>query len=209
MPKTFTEEEKERINESLKKAGEKHFARYGVKKTNVEELTREAGISKGSFYAFFPSKEELYMQILERAEYRMKEEITSALPKDGRVTRDDFKNMLVEMMKMINRIPFARKMLEEDEYEYLVRKLPRERVESHVTKDSRELKSMLEVWRKAGALNDIDINAGADLIRALFAIVLKKDEFSLDNYENMLELLAESLADKFIKKEGKENDRNK
>ncbi|MGH2331574.1 TetR/AcrR family transcriptional regulator [Thermoanaerobacter mathranii] len=38
-------------------AAKECLQKYGVKKTSVEQLTKMAGISKGSFYIFYGSKE--------------------------------------------------------------------------------------------------------------------------------------------------------
>lgn len=40
------------------------FGRYGLEKTTVEDIAREAGISKGAIYLEFPNKEELYVAIV-------------------------------------------------------------------------------------------------------------------------------------------------
>ena len=65
MPRAFTKQEQAVINERLLESGAKLFGRYGLRKTTVEEITRDAGISKGSFYRFFESKELLCFTILE------------------------------------------------------------------------------------------------------------------------------------------------
>jgi AcrR family transcriptional regulator len=48
------------------------FAAQGYRETSVAEITRRAGYSKGSFYRCWPSKDELFLQILERklSQYR-------------------------------------------------------------------------------------------------------------------------------------------
>ena len=56
MPKGFTQHEKKLINERLLEQGNKQFSAFGLKKTNVEELARAAGISKGAFYLFYNSE---------------------------------------------------------------------------------------------------------------------------------------------------------
>jgi Transcriptional regulator len=40
------------------------FARWGYDKTSVEDIAREAGISKGAVYLEFPGKEELFRAVL-------------------------------------------------------------------------------------------------------------------------------------------------
>ena len=63
MPK-FTQSEKESIQNKLLTQGEKLFIQHGVKKVTVQDLVNSAGIAKGSFYAFYKSKEHLYAEIL-------------------------------------------------------------------------------------------------------------------------------------------------
>lgn len=45
-------------------AGRRLFYRYGIKKVSVEEICREAGVSKATFYKYFKNKVELALFIL-------------------------------------------------------------------------------------------------------------------------------------------------
>lgn len=64
MARNFTEREKENIRKKLLEACKQNWTQYGYKKTNVDELCRKAGISKGAFYLFFESKEALFCEVL-------------------------------------------------------------------------------------------------------------------------------------------------
>ena len=64
MERSFTEREKENIKRSLREACKQSWTRYGYKKTSVDDLCRQAGISKGAFYLFFESKEALFCEVL-------------------------------------------------------------------------------------------------------------------------------------------------
>lgn len=64
MARGFTEREKENIKRSLQEACKQSWTQYGYKKTSVDELCRQAGISKGAFYLFFESKEALFCEVL-------------------------------------------------------------------------------------------------------------------------------------------------
>lgn len=64
MPKTYTPEERENIRIALRVAAEKCLARYGVKRTTVDELVRLASIPKGTFYLFYESKEHLFLDVI-------------------------------------------------------------------------------------------------------------------------------------------------
>ncbi len=64
MAKSFTKRERENIKRNLLEAGKESWTRYGCKKTSVDELCRQAGISKGAFYLFFDTKEALFCEVL-------------------------------------------------------------------------------------------------------------------------------------------------
>ncbi len=64
MARSFTEREKENIKTNLQEACKQSWTQYGYKKTSVDDLCRQTGISKGAFYLFFESKEALFCEVL-------------------------------------------------------------------------------------------------------------------------------------------------
>ena len=61
----FTEDQNETIRRDLLREARHCGVTIGMRKTSVEQLTDAVGISKGSFYKFFPSKELLFFAVLE------------------------------------------------------------------------------------------------------------------------------------------------
>lgn len=53
-----------RKKRELARTGERLFERYGVRRVSVEEICREAGASKATFYKYFRNKSELVKHIL-------------------------------------------------------------------------------------------------------------------------------------------------
>lgn len=49
--------------EQIVRTAESLFSRFGVKRVTVEEVCREAGVSKMTFYKYFPNKVELVLSI--------------------------------------------------------------------------------------------------------------------------------------------------
>lgn len=61
--------EKKKINksqEAILQAGKSLFWKYGVKRVSVEEISKEAGISKMTFYRHFKNKNEVIEKIMKR-----------------------------------------------------------------------------------------------------------------------------------------------
>ena len=56
--------------ESIISIGQRLFSRYGYRDVSIEDVTKEAGLGTGSFYAYFSSKEAFYNEILDRLEAR-------------------------------------------------------------------------------------------------------------------------------------------
>ena len=61
----FTERQNESIRSDLIREARRCGVTIGMRKTSVEQLTEAVGISKGSFYKFFDSKELLFFVVLE------------------------------------------------------------------------------------------------------------------------------------------------
>ncbi len=64
MARSFTEREKENIKRNFQEACKKNWTQYGYRKTSVDDLCKQVGISKGAFYLFFESKEALFCEVL-------------------------------------------------------------------------------------------------------------------------------------------------
>lgn len=63
MPQAFTQNQMEDIRAQLFASACRRAVDQGVKKTSLEQLTADAGISKSTFYKFFDSKEELFLRV--------------------------------------------------------------------------------------------------------------------------------------------------
>ena len=62
MRKALSEREQHAIKTKLLESCRVCWERYGYKKTGVAQLASMAGISTGAFYAFFPSKEMIFIE---------------------------------------------------------------------------------------------------------------------------------------------------
>ncbi|MEA2471704.1 MAG: hypothetical protein QOE38_2703, partial [Thermoleophilaceae bacterium] len=59
------QEQQARTRSRLMRAAAELFSRKGMQQASIEEVVREAGYTKGAFYANFASKEELFLAMLD------------------------------------------------------------------------------------------------------------------------------------------------
>ncbi|HEX5943728.1 MAG TPA: TetR/AcrR family transcriptional regulator, partial [Anaerolineales bacterium] len=135
MPKAFSEHEKDAIRASLREKGKILFERQGIKKTSVDELAQAAGISKGAFYLFYESKEELLMEILEGLEADFRTRIFEFSISPKREARQRLGRLFQDVMLAWDEYPLL-KNFGRAEYEYLARKLPAKRIQAHAHRDN-------------------------------------------------------------------------
>jgi AcrR family transcriptional regulator len=93
------------VRENILDAIERLLARYGYKKTTMEDLAREAGIGKGTIYLYFPSKEEVALCSIDRVVERVQERLR-AIAALGGPAGDRLRQMLVE--RVLTRIDSVR-----------------------------------------------------------------------------------------------------
>ncbi|APH18848.1 TetR/AcrR family transcriptional regulator [Clostridium botulinum] len=95
MPKGFTENEKTIITEKLIKECKSNWQKYGYKKTSIDVLCRDIGISKGSFYSFFDTKEDLFYQVIKETQEHLYEIV------EERISQNQSKYGVAEALKEI------------------------------------------------------------------------------------------------------------
>lgn len=79
MAQPFSAEQRAAIHERLITSARKHALHPGFKKTSLDTLTADAGISKSSFYKFFDSKELLFLEVAGQWEAQVLQAATRAL----------------------------------------------------------------------------------------------------------------------------------
>lgn len=95
MPAIFTEADREELRRRMFDAGWDLIVEKGVRSLRVEDVASRVGIAKGTFYSFFPSKEEFAYSIVKanrRAVMDLFEELCEQ--EGGRLGRDAMRTWL-------------------------------------------------------------------------------------------------------------------
>ena len=193
MPKAFSEHEKETIRVQLREKARKLFEKQGLKKTSVGELAQAAGISKGAFYLFYESKEELFLEILEGLEADFRARIFDFSVSSARNARKLLAGLFKDVLLTRDQYPLL-KNFGRTEYEYLARKLPRQRIQAHAHRDDRFVDEFIKKMKREGIAAKASPRVLSNLMKSLFFVSLHRDDLGPDAYVESMEILADLIA---------------
>jgi AcrR family transcriptional regulator len=103
MAKNFSEEDIKQLKSNLRKACEYSWRTNGYKMTSIASLTKEVGISTGSFYRLYETKEELFFEVFTMIENKLKEEWNKIIESNQGI--DGFKEALKWLFREYTKYP--------------------------------------------------------------------------------------------------------
>lgn len=199
MPKGFSEREKELIRKKLFEEGSRLFDQFGIQKTTVDDIAKAAGISKGSFYAFYNSKEGLFFDILETLEREFKGKFFGQAFPSGLSHYEGFKAFLNGFLTIMESTPLF-KGLTSSTIEYLMRKLPEERIRDHMKRDYAAFEEFYQLWSGKGIFRKLDLRGFTGVMKLLFYLVMHKADYTPDEYQATKEVFIDMLSDYLVVK---------
>lgn len=193
MPKGFSERERALIQADLLAKGRELFGAHGLRKTNVEDLTRAAGISKGAFYLFYESKEALFFEILLLFEAEYRTRMLAALRASDEPPEQRMRNALREAVTLWRAHPLFTSF-GGDDLAYLSRKLTPEQIEANSAGDLQASRDLIAAGRAAGLPMNITPELLTGLLRALVMLNFHADDIGPDQFPAVIDVLVEQIA---------------
>jgi len=205
MPRAFSIQEKISIRRALLDAGLELFGAMGVRKVSVDELTRKAGISKGAFYKFFDSKEDLYFTLLDEAQKKFKKDVLAAArnaPSDNKA--DNLKRIFEQAILSWAENPLSNR-LDSNDLEYVLRKIPPELIDEHMVNDADFSEKLLQSCNEAGIYMGQDPQLVAGLLRSVFLVSLHEERFPAEIFPRVIDTLFNLIAEYIAENAGGES----
>lgn len=193
MPKPFSEHEKETIRLQLREKGKKLFEKQGLKKTSVDELAKAVSISKGAFYLFYESKEELFLEIMEQIETEIQTSILQFVIAPKADPRKNVSAMLKSFLLTWDAYPLLKNFGKSD-FEYLARKIPHQRIQQHIQHDNDFTSDLLEKIKREGITAKVSPGRVSSLIKSLFFVSLHREDLGNAAYQEAISVLADLVA---------------
>jgi AcrR family transcriptional regulator len=197
MTRQFSEAEKIDIRALLIARGRELFGARGLKKTTIDEITREVGIAQGSFYAFFDSKEELYFEILEMEERELWKSLQSRLESIP-ISRKSFREFLSVSLALIHANPLITDLVRNDSYLKLLRKIPKTRMERHLKEETSILMDSIHSYQRERVMTAAEPKVLAGLFHGLFLLYLHREDIGTDVFDDVMGLLLDVTADGLV-----------
>ncbi len=189
MPKSYSEQERLKIQEALLHHGAKCIATYGIKRTTVDELVRRANIPKGTFYLFYPSKEVLLFQVIQNWHDKLQQEFCEAVEQLGNnLDVEKLTNLVFDIFVRLDETGIM-ECLTSGEMEVLIRKLPPEIVAEHLAHDDDMVEQLMKFLPGVEGKNVQEYSAA---LRGVFFMLLHKREIG-EEYKAAMKIAIKGL----------------
>lgn len=180
----FSEEENTKIRRSLLAEARSRALTVGMRKTSVEELTAAVGISKGSFYKYFDSKELLFFAVLEELHSELYAVAKDALMANSSLAASDrATEALLAVCRRLSQTG-AMRFIESDA-ELILRRIPEAVKAGHYHDDEAHVCGLL---REGGFAPKGGAELAVATVRGLILAVSHRDEIG-EKYPEVLRIL--------------------
>lgn len=193
--KGFSDEERDRIRQDLFETGRTLFARYGLDKTTIAELTDPVGIANSTFYQFFDSKEHLYFEIMEAEGQRVAHRIVENSLEVEDDTRDAIASFLSLLLEEIETNELFHRIVVDDDFGRVLRHIDHDRLEQSQAESLMFVLPYIEQWQAAGDVRGDDPVLVGYVMGLVKLITMWEAEIGEERYDAVRDLLIETVAD--------------
>lgn len=123
MPPIFSVKKKDELKIKMYRAGIEQIKESGAKKMRVENITRAAGIGKGTFYHFFASKQHFVYEIICYSRDLLKERMNKMLEAKSKLSKAEARSFFYNLLNNSGSINLYEYLTPED-MNWLEEKLP-------------------------------------------------------------------------------------
>lgn len=194
MPRHFGTEERDTIRKDLVSCGHELFGRYGFRKTSIEDVARAAGVSKGTFYAFFETKETFFLEVFRLAAQEARESLTQAMLGGEATVREAFVEALHAQLLALHESPILQVLAQPEEYHFLFRQIKSDRLQQLFAVDREYVEWMIGTAQEWTSVRDVDLDLLAGVMRGLSLFPLHRKEIGEEVFSGSLRFLLTVLA---------------
>lgn len=193
MALPFTEQQRSAIRQKLFESAQRHALSDGVQRTSLDTLTSEAGISKSSFYKFYESKEQLFIEVARHWETEIIGAAMHALTENRQDSdKERAAAFVYRAFECIHQLGIAR-FLRED-LPYLNALMPQELARTHFLSSAR---SIFDTLRQAEVHFTAPDDIVLSVIQLMYLSILNIGDIG-ESFFPALHALVQSACDRLV-----------
>ena len=179
------------VAENIIEVADQLFAKYGYKKTTLDDIARSLGKQKTAVYHYYKGKEEIFLKVVERKVQMLESALASSIDPDAD-PRENIKNYVMKRMEILSEVAGIYSAFREEYFEHfaLIEQLRAEL-------DARET-VLIESMLKAGIEKGIFDIRNTVVTAHAFVTAMKGFEYkwALEDKKKVKEII-ESMMDIF------------
>lgn len=187
MAKAFKVSDKVNIENKLLDAGEFLFIKFGLEKTTIEDLTKLAGIGKGTFYNFYNSKIDLYLDLYKR----QREKLVGKVDKSFMNRKESVDYLITEYLNtlatLLSKDDILTMVYSQEVMAVLYSKGAEKQLEEFNNSANKELSEIIMTWEKVKTSNK-NLNSAviAGMIRSITFLRFHKFYIGENIYDDVV-----------------------
>lgn len=203
MAKAFTEDQRMQARQAMLKEGRRLFIDGGLDEVSLMRLSKVAGIAKTSFYAFFPSKEDMLLDLLAAEAPAVSARVMAPLADPRLSTREALSRFLHALLAEYRTNPFLARLVKEPQtLAAIAQRVRAEDFERKTTWMERPLASFFTARIAEGDIAPQPLERLMDVVRSVSLLSLHSDRFASDErFEAAANALIALVTDGLIRQE--------
>ncbi|HDP25518.1 MAG TPA: TetR/AcrR family transcriptional regulator [Deltaproteobacteria bacterium] len=178
----------------------KMFAQYGYKRTRVEDIAHDLGMTKGNLYLYVKDKRDLYEKVVSHGLLHWQNQVFESISKKEDVV-DQFVTLCQKSFSYLEKDVPLRTVLMNDPSIF-----PLSRKEDHFSEINRfsmdMLRSLLRKGIREGKFRDVDVNRVTDLLFSIYVMFIIRTYIQSEGrsikkmFEQMIDIVLNGLLKK-------------
>ena len=169
------------------------FMERGFKETNISAITKAANMAVGTFYLYYSSKEQLFMEIFKDENTRLKRELLDELD-----LNESPRTIILRLLQInregIQTNPILREWYTSEEF----RKIEQAYREAHAIDSLSFLYdtflALVQRWQAEGNMrSDIDSKMIMKVFEAIINVDTHKDELGMEYFPDLLDIMTDLI----------------
>jgi len=171
--------------------GKELFSRNGFKDTNVSDITKTSGIGTGTFYNYYSSKDELFMEIYLEENEKLKKKIMKSVNMDqdpGSVVKE----LMLLNLKGMKSNPILKEWYNKEVSVKIENYFREQKGLNRLDFMYQDFFQIIKRWQEEGKIrNDIDSTMIMAIFTSIITIEIHKEEIGLQYFPEILDYLTD------------------